>query len=423
MMKSEVQLLSYNSDPIEYLKKWVECHNELASCGFTWASLMENDEWNQYMSLDVLQVKSSVVQEILEDTRNFTNLVQATYRLVMKHPEYFSMLGLPVDTWEVSSVEWLSIFSYFCRYDIIRTKNGNKFIEINSDTPTGYVESSIANRKLCELHGVASANVLEDCITKAWELIISDYQIPENETIFFTSLGWHDEDRQDTLFKLSNCPHPNKEYVAIEEIIVSEEGIFTPDGRKIKFLYRLYPIEFFIEDQNVVGESVGLTLLEHVTEGNVHLINPLSAFVTQSKALLVVMWEILNNKPHLYTKEEQEWVRRYVPRSYFSNEHFENEDYVVKPLLGREGGGVTIINNGDVVMEDRTPEYYNQKKIYQEYLEMPELTIQTWDGPYTGKLLIGSYMVGGETAGLFLRVGEKITGNLSMFVGFSEMEG
>ncbi|MDA1570464.1 glutathionylspermidine synthase, partial [Bacillus cereus] len=36
-----------------------------------------------------------------------------------------------------------------------------------------------------------------------------------------------------------------------------------------------------------------------------------------------------------------------------------------------------------------------------------------------GKLLIGSHLIGGEPAGLFLRVGERITGNLSMFIGIS----
>ena len=50
---------------------------------------------------------------------------------------------------------------------------------------------------------------------------------------------------------------------------------------------------------------------------------------------------------------------------------------------------------------------------------MPDCTIDTWDGDYTGKLLIGSHLIGGEPAGLFLRVGERITGNLSMFIGIS----
>ena len=38
---------------------------------------------------------------------------------------------------------------------------------------------------------------------------------------------------------------------------------------------------------------------------------------------------------------------------------------------------------------------------------------------YTGKLLIGSFLINGKPSGLFLRVGERITGNLSMFFGIT----
>jgi glutathionylspermidine synthase len=52
-------------------------------------------------------------------------------------------------------------------------------------------------------------------------------------------------------------------------------------------------------------------------------------------------------------------------------------------------------------------------------MEMPETTISTWDGEYTGKLLIGSFLINATPCGLFLRVGERITGNLSRFCGIT----
>ncbi|MEX3623570.1 glutathionylspermidine synthase family protein [Viridibacillus arvi] len=415
-MISNKTISLYNTST--YLNKWMEIQNELSTKGFTWASLLENEEWNQYMSLDVLPFTKEEIEEIQSDTLKFSQLVQSTYRLVMKYPKYFSMLGLPINTWECAAEEWLYLFSYFCRYDIIHTKQGNKFIEINSDTPTGYLETSVANEALCKIANFASPNNLEKAIEQAWHMIIRDYNIKENETIFFTSLGWHDEDKQTVLFNQKNCPQSYTEYIEIEEIVVNEDGIYTTDGRKINFLYRLYPIEYFVDDTDENGKQVGLMLLDHVVNKKVKLINPMSAFVTQSKALLLVMWHILENEPHLYTKEEQEWVKKYVPRTYHTNVNFKDEKYVVKPLLGREGGGVSIIEqDGTIEEEDTTPEYYNQKKIYQEYIEMPEITVETWDEPYTGKLLIGSFLIGGEPSGVFLRVGGKITGNLSMFVG------
>jgi len=93
---------------------------------------------------------------------------------------------------------------------------------------------------------------------------------------------------------------------------------------------------------------------------------------------------------------------------------------VAKPLWGREGGGISIFDNQQTLIdEDRTTYYYQQKRIYQQYQEMPETTISTWNGDYTGKLLIGSFLINGKPSGLFLRVGERITGNLSMFFGIT----
>lgn len=402
----------------EYLTLWVNTNNQVAENKFTWGSLYEEEEWHQYMSLDVLPLEKKEIEQIYEDTRNFSELVQATYKIVMNNPKYFHKLGLPVETWQSVSDEWPELFSYFCRYDIIQTPQGNKFIEINADTPTGYLETSVANEKLCELAGLKSPNKLEKAIQHAWELIIQHYQIPEDETIYFTSIGWHEEDRQTVLFNQRNCTHTKTEYIAIEEIVVSKDGLYTRQGKKINYLYRLYPLEYLINDKDDNGVPVGQIFLDHIADKNVQLINPTSAFVTQSKAFIAVMWDILENEPELYTEEEQHYVRQYVPKTFFSSDKFKDEKYVTKPLFGREGGGVSIIEtDGTVEDEDTTPEYYNQRKICQEYIEMPDLTIGTWDGVYTGKLLIGSFFIGGEPSGIFLRVGEKITGNLSMFIG------
>ena len=68
-----------------------------------------------------------------------------------------------------------------------------------------------------------------------------------------------------------------------------------------------------------------------------------------------------------------------------------------------------------LVEKDEEDYYAEWQKVYQQYVEMPTKTVNTWDGEYTGKMLVGSFLIGGEASGLFLRVGEKITGNLSMF--------
>jgi len=55
---------------------------------------------------------------------------------------------------------------------------------------------------------------------------------------------------------------------------------------------------------------------------------------------------------------------------------------VAKPLWGREGGGISIFDNQQTLIDE-------------------------------------DFLINGKPSGLFLRVGERITGNLSMFFGIT----
>jgi glutathionylspermidine synthase len=406
----------------EYMLKWIELNNKMQKENFTWGTLEENDDWHQYMSFDLYKMKRSQWNEIMKATKKIAQILQKTYSIIYNTPELFSKLGLPTSTWEAANI-WSDLFSYFTRFDLIVNGDQIKVIEVNSDTPTGYLETSVANRIICEEHGYTSPNKLEENITKAWGKIIDAYGISENDTIYFTSYGWHEEDRQTVLFNLKYCDHPNKKYIPVEDLIVADDGVYDEEGNQIKYLYRLYPLEFLDEDVSDTGERVGHKFLNHVAEGRIKLINPPSAFVMQSKAVMGIVWSFVEeNRTDLFTQDEIEDIKTYFLPTYFENK-FKGEKYVSKPIFGREGGGVKIYNENNAILEQDEEDWYSEwSRIYQKYIEMPDYTLNTWDGEYTGKLLVGSFLIGGDPSGLFLRVGEKITGNLSMFCGITVID-
>ena len=51
------------------------------------------------------------------------------------------------------------LFSYFTRFDFIVNGDDIKLIEVNCDTPTGYLEPSVANEVLCRYHDVNHPNI------------------------------------------------------------------------------------------------------------------------------------------------------------------------------------------------------------------------------------------------------------------------
>ncbi|OPD43750.1 glutathionylspermidine synthase [Bacillus cereus] len=403
----------------DYMKKWFTLSEQASMHGFTWPSLLENDEWCQYMSTSINKINKKEYYDIIEATDLVKTIFQRIYEYLLKSYEGFLQLKLPTELWEVTRTHYEGLFSYFTRFDFIVTNGEIKLIEINADTPTGYLEPSVANQVLCDHHNVINPNCLEEKLHKAWNKIIVDYQLKPNDLIHFTSYDWHEEDFQTVKFIQQHCPQPN-DYVGIQSIVVKDDGLYTPGGIKIEYLYRLYPLEYLLDDKDSSGKRIGLIFLDHIANGRVKIINPPSAFLIQNKGVLALIWQ-LHEQNQWFTEQEHAIIEKYFLPTYFSKDKFEENDidYVKKATLGREGGGVSIINQGKEVAADKTPYYDQQYKIYQKYIEMPDCTIDTWDGEYTGKLLIGSHLIGGEAAGLFLRVGEKITGNLSMFIGIT----
>ncbi|KRF60654.1 glutathionylspermidine synthase [Bacillus sp. Soil768D1] len=408
-----------NKNEAQYLLKWIELNDKMVEKGFTWGSLEEDEDWHQYMSYGIHTYSQREIDSINIATKKIGNVYNKMYHKLLDGSQesnvWKSELGLPVQTWDAANVP-SDLFSYFTRMDFIVNGDEIKLIEVNCDTPTGYIESSIVNQIICEEYEFVSPNKLEENIKRTWAMISKEYNITDYDTVHFTSYGWHDEDRETVLFNLNkSCLHKTK-FIAIEDIIVSDEGLFDQEGDKINFLYRLYPLEYLVDDKDSTGNEIGLSFLQHIADGKVKLINPPGSFLMQSKAVLALIWT-LRDDSGIFSFEERESIRRYFLPTYLkSGFPFENKAYVAKPIYGREGGSVEIFDNFSKLVEKDEEDYYAEwQKVYQQYVEMPTKTVNTWDGEYTGKMLVGSFLIGGEASGLFLRVGEKITGNLSMF--------
>jgi len=403
--------------PEQYLKKWVPINEKMRQENFLWGTLFENDEWHQYMSFDLYKMPKSQWNRIIKATQEIAHILQKTYKILCDDESLFLQLGLPASTHGLKNLI-SRYFSYFARLDLIVNGDEIKVIEINCDTPLGYLETSVCNRILCEEHDCQSPNHLEENIQQAWEQIKQDYSIKPTDAIYFTSFNWHDEERESVQLIRNNCLNQQTRYIHVGNIVISENGLFTPKGEKIDYLYRLYPLEFLeLADE---GRDKGLIFIDHIAKGVVKIINPPSAFIMQSKAVMAIVYSFLSQGSRLFTVEELKLIDKYFLPTYFDERFFKDQTYVAKPFWGREGGGISIFDpQKNVIDEDRTAYYYRQKRVYQKYIEMPDATISTWDGDYTGKLLIGSFLINAIPSGLFLRVGERITGNLSMFCGIT----
>ncbi|HDR5194725.1 TPA: glutathionylspermidine synthase family protein, partial [Bacillus anthracis] len=214
----------------DYMKVWFSLAEEAGRNGFTWPSLLENEEWNQYMATGMYRMPIKTYTAISKATEEIMYVLYRTYQYILNTSKDFQKLGFPAETWEIARMKHTGLFSYFTRFDFIVNSEDIKLIEVNCDTPTGYLEPSVANEVLCRYHDVNHPNHIEEHIVQAWEQIKHDYSIDPRETIYFTSYDWHDEDHQTVQFLRSYCLDQSTDYIGIQDIVVADDGIYTPNG-------------------------------------------------------------------------------------------------------------------------------------------------------------------------------------------------
>ena len=385
---------------------------------FTWDSMYGEE----YALASVLPVSGEFRAELKRASTALGAIFAKTSAVVMQaDDELLLTLGLPEATWAAvrnSLPELLP--TVIGRFDFAATPAGLKMLEFNAETPTDIVEAFYVNGKVCEAFGVVDPNAgLFTGLTEAFRRTAQCYRRRgwATDRIVFSSVDWHDEDAGTTRFLLAQSGL-EAGFVPLAQLRVYEDRVQVWDGNvhtPVDLLYRLHPLEKLAEEQDTDGYPTGRRALEIVAEGRLALINPPAAIIAQSKAVQALIWN-LHESGEFYTPEEQTAIQRYMLPTYFENRFLGRSAYVTKPVYGREGGAVTLFGpDGVARARDEEPEYWDQPVVYQQYAELPKLTVETLNGLYCGRMIFGSFLIDGQGSGIVARVGSRITGNMAYF--------
>ncbi|WP_128103992.1 glutathionylspermidine synthase family protein [Paenibacillus sp. DCT19] len=406
----------------------------------------------------------------VQELRTAAEAVDAIYCKVMRFiqrymPDSFLENPLGIHPGLIPAARMEMVTGGITRQDWIIGEAGLKCIENNTDTPTGIPESASLEGILIGLAEDAAwtspsaemAARIRECF-QSWLSFYAEQGLQGPVT--FTSYGDHVEDRTNTAYLMERCREAGYEtyYAPLEELeIIPGEALYH-QGREIQLLYRLYPLEYLIDDRDEnTGVEVGEALLELVREGRLGLMNPVQHVLMQSKGFMAAIWSLYERNEQtpeycgftLFNDAEMEVISRYLLPTYFSAEPFEQSTmpYVAKSYWGREGRGTllldgdtnqfnqpldaiqplnTVLEAADLTAiatdeneaseEEEIAAYYdNQPKIYQQMVPMEQAVIQTEDGAYSGYLLTGVFVIGGRFAGMLPRVGEKVTGDMAYY--------
>ncbi|MER5443529.1 glutathionylspermidine synthase family protein [Streptomyces sp. NPDC002790] len=340
--------------------------------------------------------ESAYYEFSLPEVEALEEVVEELHRMCLAAAEHivrndrFADLGITdpgvaaavADAWE-RRAELPSVYGRFdLRYD---GTGPAKLLEYNADTPTSLVEAASPQWFWMEerFPGADQWNSLHERLVDAWKKQAA--LLPPGSPLYFAHSS-ADELGEDLmtvgyLKETAEQAGLDTDWISMEEIgwdSISERFVDN-QLRYIRSCFKLYPWEWLTSDAfapHVLGglDNGGGT-------GTTMWIEPAWKMLLSNKALLAVLWELYPGHPNL--------LPAYLdgPRELATDPT--GPGYVSKPLLGREGAGVTIHEPGTIPSPSEEP------CCYQQLAALPD-----FDG---NRVVLGAWVVEDEAAGLGIR--------------------
>ncbi|MFJ5529687.1 glutathionylspermidine synthase family protein [Streptomyces sp. NPDC093261] len=273
--------------------------------------------------------------------------------------------------------------SVYGRFDLRYDGTGPaKLLEYNADTPTSLVEAASPQWFWMQerFPGADQWNSLHERLVAVWRK--QSELLPPGSPLYFahSSVDELGEDLMTVAYLKETAEQAgiDTDWISMEEI-----GWDPLSGRfvdnRLRFLrscFKLYPWEWLLADR--FGGHVLDTLDNGGGTGSTLWIEPAWKMLLSNKALLAILWELYPGHPNLLPAHLD------GPRDLA-----DTTGYVAKPLLGREGEGVTIHAPG------AEPVAGDELRCYQELAPLP-----SFDGNH---VVLGAWVVGDASAGLGIR--------------------
>ncbi|WP_418277108.1 glutathionylspermidine synthase family protein [Isoptericola jiangsuensis] len=272
--------------------------------------------------------------------------------------------------------------SVYARFDLVHDGVGPaKMLEINGDTPTGLVETAVAQwRWLEDVFPYRDQwNSVHDRLVRWWAEALGAGRYADGVHFLHSTADDSGEEEMTVTYLRDTAAmagvrtygHP------VEQLGWHE----APEGRRfvddfdlpVRAAFKLYPWE------DMLHEPFGAHVLDRDELTPVQWLEPPWKLLLSTKAILPVLWELFPGHPNLLPAYLGE------PRDLTS--------WVAKPLWGREGDNVAIHTPAGDVVHDGA--YGDQPLVYQQHVRVPEL-----DGNH---VVLGSWVIGGVAAGCLVR--------------------
>jgi len=373
----------------------------LESLGFVWHT--DADE-SSYIADELVVLSEPEAEAYYEATNTLYDMyVEAAEHVVENN--LFHEIGIPFNLVEIIKESWENDVHWhlYGRFDLAGGVDGKpiKLLEFNADTPTALFETAIVQWAILKQNGMEESSQFN----ATYEALLDNFKrlvtLQEDVSAFeenydgwkflFTSVRGNSEEENTVrlLQHIATEAGYETEFAFMDDVEFDNTGIYYQE-QSYELWFKLIPWE----DIALEESDLAMLLTTIIKNQKVIIFNPAYTLLFQSKGLLKILWDLYPNHPLLLES---------------SFEPLEGQKQVKKPIFGREGGNVSILDENASELHSVDGDYANHKMIYQAYTE---LATDAQGNSYQAGVFYAY-----EACGLGFRKGGKILDNGSKFVG------
>ena len=324
-------------------------------------------------------ISQTAQQTIEHATNELHGLFMHATDYVLQHPELLKKFNLPDVVLSKIRQSWDNRLNQLItsRFDFALTTAGLKVYEYNCDSASCYMESGKIQGKWGKHFGVktgvdAGQSLFKDLV-KAWRKsevkglvhILQDDEPEEHYHALFMKEA------------IEAAGFECKLVIGLSTLRWNESGnIVDADGAQLSYVWKTWSWETALDqireeceaDQSLADNfepqlQAGETprLADVLLRKNVMVFEPLWTLIPSNKAILPILWSLFPNHKYL------------LNTAFELNEELLQSGYVVKPIVGRCGANIQLVDEQQQIIEKTVGHFASQDQIYQQLFALPKV--------------------------------------------------
>ena len=330
---------------------------------------VEDDHLNYYLM-------SQSAQDALESaTDELHGMFMHATDYVLQHPDLLNTFGLPEAILPRIKQSWDNRLNQLItsRFDFSMSDKGLKVYEYNCDSASCYMETGKVQGKWAKHLGLKHG---EDAGENLFAELVKAWRESEAKGIVHVLQDNDPEEDYHALFMQSAIEaagHQCVRVIGLSSLSWDPQGnIVDSMANKVKWVWKTWAWETALDqlrqeqDEHELSDKIrppgSVPLLSDVLlRKEIMVFEPLWTLIPSNKAILPVLWSLFPNHPLLLNTSFE-----------LSDELVEN-GYVSKPIVGRCGANIQLIDKNRKVLADKGGVFADRTQIYQQLFTLPKV--------------------------------------------------